>query len=162
MAAQANRAQRLTGGLYDRMERWMAPGRTRKRVKTRRTVAALIAMVACLLQGLIAFGSFKAQAWSLDDTKQGVVVLLLMVAVLFVMVMAAVAMLVSPETAAVLGAVAVALALVVVLVVAPGTASDVLTRSLANAAFFLAAPLTVLGLGTLVARLEGGRLVLFR
>jgi len=128
----------------------------------RRTVAALVAIVACLLQGLIAFGSLKAQAWSLDDTRQGVVVLLLLVVILFAMLIAAAAMLVSPETAAVLGAVAVALALVVVLVVAPGTASDSITRSLADAAFFLAAPLTVLGLGALLTRLEGGRLVLFR
>lgn len=128
----------------------------------RRTIAALLAIVACLLQGLIAFGSLKAQAWSLDDTRRGVIVLLLMVVILFAMLMAAAAMLVSPEAAAILGGVAVALGLVVVLVVAPGTASDSLTRSLAEAAFFLAAPVLILGLGALLTRLEGGRLVLFR
>lgn len=90
------------------------------------------------------------------------IVLLLMVVILFAMLMAAAAMLVSPEAAAILGGVAVALGLVVVLVVAPGTASDSLTRSLAEAAFFLAAPVLILGLGALLTRLEGGRLVLFR
>ncbi len=136
----------------------MARGRTRRLFQTRRMIATLVALMACLLQGLIAFGSLKAQAWSLDDSRQGVVVLLLLVFILFAMLMAAVAMLVSPETAAYSGMVAVALALVVVLVAAPGTASELFSTSFTDAAFFLAAPITVLGLGALLTNLEGGHL----
>ncbi len=136
----------------------MARGRTRRLFQTRRMIATLVALMACLLQGLIAFGSLKAQAWSLDDSRQGVVVLLLLVFILFAMLMAAVAMLVSPETAAYSGMVAVGLALVVVLVAAPGTASELFSTSFTDAAFFLAAPITVLGLGALLTNLEGGHL----
>ena len=125
-------------------------------------IATFLAIVACLLQGLIAFGSLKAQAWSLDDTRQGVIVLVLLAIILLAMLVGAAAMLVSPETAAILGGVAVALALVVMFVVAPDSASASITRSLAEAAFFLAAPVTILVLGALLTRLEGGRLVLFR
>lgn len=136
----------------------MARGRARRLFQARRMVATVIALMACLLQGLIAFGSLKAQAWSLDDSKQGVVVILLMVFILFAMLLAAVAMLVSPETAAYAGMVAVGLALVVVLVAAPGTASELISQSFTDAAFFLAAPVTVLGLGALLTNVEGGHL----
>ena len=136
----------------------MARGRARRLFQARRMIATVIALMACLLQGLIAFGSLKAQAWSLDDSKQGVVVILLMVFILFAMLLAAVAMLVSPETAAYAGMVAVGLALVVVLVAAPGTASELISQSFTDAAFFLAAPVTVLGLGALLTNVEGGHL----
>ena len=126
--------------------------------QARRTIATLVAFVACLLQGLIAFGSLKAQAWSLDDSRQGVVVIVLMAFILFAMVLASIAMLVSPETSAYAGMVAVGLALVVVLVAAPGTASELFSQSFTDAAFFLAAPVTVLGLGVLLTNVEGGHL----
>ena len=136
----------------------MARGRTRRLFQARRMIATVVALIACLLQGLIAFGSLKAQAWSLDDSRQGVVVIVLMVFILFAMLLAAVALLVSPETAAYAGMVAVGLALVVVLVAAPGTASELFSQSFTDAAFFLAAPVTVLGLGALLTNVEGGHL----
>lgn len=136
----------------------MARGRTRKLFQARRMIATVVALVACLLQGLVAFGSLKAQAWSLDDSRQGVVVIVLMVFILFAMLLAAVALLVSPETAAYSAMVAVGLALVVVFVAAEGTASELFSTSFADAAFFLAAPITVLGLGVLLTNVEGGHL----
>ncbi len=136
----------------------MARRRTRRMFQARRTIATLVALAACLLQGLVAFGSLKAQAWSLDDSIRGVVVLVMLVFILFAMLMAAVAMLVSPETAAYAGMVAVGLALGVVFVAAPGTASELFSQSLTDAAFFLAAPITVLGLGALLTNVEGGHL----
>ena len=43
-------------------------------------------------------------------------------------------------------------------VAAEGTASELFSTSFADAAFFLAAPITVLGLGALLTSVEGGHL----
>lgn len=134
----------------------MAGGLTRKQTKALRMVAALVALAACLFQALVAFGSLKAQAWSTNDTSQGLIVLLVLVFILFAMLVASAALLVSPETAAVFGAIAVGLGTVVVGIILVDAGEPVDVRFLTDAGILLAAPVTVLALGTVLTRLEGG------
>lgn len=136
----------------------MARGMTRTQTKAVRTIAALLALTACLFQSLVAFGSLKAQAWSTDDTGQGLIVLLLLVFILFAMLVAVAAMLVSPETARMLGAVAVVLDIVVVAIALGDTPEATTARSLTDGLILLAAPAAVLALSALLVKLEGGRL----
>lgn len=139
----------------------MAGGLTRKQTKALRGTATLIAIVASLFQGLIGFGSLKAQAWSLDDTGQGVIVLLLLLVVLVVMVLASAAMLVSPETATYLGITALVLDLVVVAIALRGAADPMSESSLTDAGLLVAPAVTIVALGVVLTKLEDGRIRFF-
>lgn len=135
----------------------MARGLTRTQTKAVRMIAALLALTACLFQAIIAFVSVKAQAWSTNDTGQGLIVLLVLVFILFTMLMAAAALLVSPETARVIATIAVVLDVIVVAIILADAADATATSSLVDAGIRLAAPVTILALSALLVRLEGGR-----
>jgi hypothetical protein len=139
----------------------MAGGLTRRQIKVLRGTATLIAIMASLFQGLIAFGSLKAQAWSLNDTGQGIVVLLLVLVVLAVMVLATVAMLVSPETATFLGISALVLDLVIVTIALRSAADPTSNDSLINAGLLVAPAVVMVALGMALTKLEGGRVRFF-
>lgn len=139
----------------------MAGGLTRRQTKAFRVAATLLAIVASLVQGLIGFGSLKLQAWSLNDTGQGVVVLLLLLVVLGTMVLATAAMLVSPETATFLGMTALVLDLVVVAIALRSAADPTSEDSLINAGLLLAPAVMMVALGVALTKLEGGRIKFF-
>lgn len=139
----------------------MAGGLTRRQTKAFRVAATLLAIVASLVQGFIGFGSLKLQAWSLNDTGQGVVVLLLLLVVLGAMVLATAAMLVSPETASFLGMTALVLDLVVVAIALRSAADPTSEDSLINAALLLAPAVMMVALGVALTKLEGGRIKFF-
>lgn len=133
----------------------MARELSRGQTKAFRIIAALLALAACLFQANIAFISVKAQAWSVNDTSAGFIVLLLLVFVLFLMVMAAAAMIVSPTAAKVLAIVAFAVDAVVVVIVLSVSDDPATSDSLIDAAIRLAAPAVVIGIASLQERLEG-------
>ncbi len=135
----------------------MAAGLSRKQTKALRMVGTLVALVACLFQAIIAFVSVKAQAWSLNDTGQGLIVLLLLAFILFTMLLATMAILVSPETARGIAVVAVVLDVVVVFLALRAADDATTTSSLIDAGVRLAAPVTLLALCALLVRLEVGR-----
>jgi hypothetical protein len=139
----------------------MAGGLTRRQTKALRGAATLLAIVASLVQGLIGFSSLKVQAWSLNDTGQGVVVLMLLLVVLVAMVLATAAMLVSPETATFLGISALVLDLVVVVIALRGAADPTSDDSLTNAGLLVAPAVTMVVLGVALTKLEGGRIRFF-
>lgn len=139
----------------------MAGGFTRGQIKALRGTATMLAIGASLFQGLIGFGSLKAQAWSLNDTGQRFVVLLLLLIVLAAMVLATAAMLVSPETATYLGITALVLDLVVVAIALRGAADPTSNASLTNAGLLVAPAVVMVALGVVLTRLEGGRIRFF-
>lgn len=138
----------------------MAGGFTRGQIKALRGTATLLAIGASLFQGLIGFGSLKAQAWSLNDTGQGFVVLLLLLIVLAAMVLATAAMLVSPETATYLGITALVLDIVVVIALR-GAADPTSNASLTNAGLLVTPAAVMVALGVVLTKLEGGRIRFF-
>lgn len=132
--------------------------RTRRQIRWSRTVATLLAVVICLFQAQIAFISVKAEAWTIDNSSQGFIILMLLVLVLFAMVMSTAAMIVSPRVARILAIVAIAIDAVVVVIVLSITDDPGASASVTDAAIRLAAPVMLLGLASLVERLEGGHL----
>lgn len=139
----------------------MAGGFTRGQIKAFRGTATLIAIGASLFQGLIGFGSLKAQAWSLNDTGQGIIVLMLVLVVLAMMVLAAMAMLVSPETATYLGIAALVIDLVVVAIALRSAADPTSNESLINAALLVTPAVVMVMTGVVLTKLEGGRIRFF-
>ncbi len=139
----------------------MARGMSRRQTKAVRVAATLLAILASLVQGFIGFSSLKLQAWSLNDTGEGIVVLLLLLVVLGAMVLATAAMLVSPETATFLGAVALVLDIVVVTIALRGAANPTSEESLTNAGLLLAPAVMMVALGVVLTKLEGGRVRFF-
>ncbi|HEV2127911.1 MAG TPA: hypothetical protein VGR22_04750 [Thermomicrobiales bacterium] len=139
----------------------MAGGFSRRQIKTFRGTATLIAIGASLFQGLIAFGSLKAQAWSLNDTGQGIIVLMLVLVVLAAMALATMAMLVSPETATFLGIGALVLDLVIVTIALRSAADPTGNESLTNAGLLIAPAVVMVVTGVVLTKLEGGRIRFF-
>lgn len=139
----------------------MAGGFSRRQIKTFRGTATLIAIGASLFQGLIAFGSLKAQAWSLNDTGQGIIVLMLVLVVLAAMALATMAMLVSPETATFLGIGALVLDLIIVTIALRSAADPTGNESLTNAGLLIAPAVVMVVTGVVLTKLEGGRIRFF-
>jgi len=139
----------------------MAGGFSRKQIKAFRGTATLIAIGASLFQGLIAFGSLKAQAWSLNDTGQGIVVLMLVLVVLAAMVLATMAMLVSPETATFLGIAALVLDIVIVTIALRSAANPTSDESLTNAGLLITPAVVMVITGVVLTKMEGGRIRFF-
>ena len=139
----------------------MAGGFSRRQIKTFRGTATLIAIGASLFQGLIAFGSLKAQAWSLNDTGQGIIVLMLVLVVLAAMALATMAMLVSPETATFLGIGALVLDLIIVTIALRSAVDPTSDESLTNAGLLIAPAVVMVVTGVVLTKLEGGRIRFF-
>lgn len=139
----------------------MAGEFSRRQIKAFRGTATLIAIGASLFQGLIAFGSLKAQAWSLNDTGQGIIVLMLVLVVLAAMVLATMAMLVSPETATFLGIGALVLDLVIVTIALRSATNPTSDESLINAGLLIAPAVVMVVTGVVLTKLEGGRIRFF-
>lgn len=139
----------------------MAGEFSRRQIKAFRGTATLIAIGASLFQGLIAFTSLKAQAWSLNDTGQGIIVLMLVLVVLAAMILATMAMLVSPETATFLGIGALVLDLVIVTIALRSAVDPTGNESLTNAGLLIAPAVVMVVTGVVLTKLEGGRIRFF-